>query len=563
MIRPLPTLLLLCGLLLLLLPPCPRVSAQANASEVSLYDDTDNVEMLDIESLRPALYQNTHCKLVQFLNSFCGDCQRFAPVFKAMSRDLYKWRRLLRIYGVDCAQERNSALCRDYNIRQTPTLRFFGPKVTNKTIVYGEQINSQNPKRITAYMAEYIPRNDFGPGQPNFRRLKSGETAKSLFQSYQDAQSPVEFIVVVLEQRSRPGIQILIGRNTLLDLLPYKEVAVRYSVDPNIFANFGLPPSNEKLAIFGRAGSAQYLHPSTNTSEAYVQVVGEFLEKQNIKPVPPLPAPKEKNDGSFLDIQKQAILAEVLKPPAKVYRADLEQAIDKLLHVELQKWVSYEKENYRALTNIITLISDFNPLNKDGKVLLTTLRKELSTKQTIKGSDLKTLVATSKMGLRIFKARRYIGCIGSRPLLRSFTCSLWTLFHYLTVEAAKPPQLEPPGSVLNAVHGFAKYFFGCTDCSQHFQQMAIRRNLTSVKSYDEQILWLWAAHNEVNQRIAGDPITEDPKFKKIQFPSSENCPPCRDSKGEWVNEEVLKYLKSLYDKKNLSFYGLPTPNGYD
>ncbi|XP_017058549.1 sulfhydryl oxidase 1-like [Drosophila ficusphila] len=562
MIRALPTLPIICGLLLLL-PLCPKVSAQANAKEVSLYDDTDNVEMLDVESLRPALYQNTHCKLVQFLNSFCGDCQRFAPIFKVLSRDLYKWRRLLRIYGVDCAQERNSALCRDYNIRQTPTLRFFRPDVTNTTIVYGTDIFTKNPDFINNITANLISRNDYGPGQPNFLPLKPGETAESLFQSYQDAQSPVKFFAVVLQEPSRPDHPINIGRNTLLDLLPYKEVAVRYAEQPDIFANFGLKPSNENLAIFGKDGSAQYLTSSADTSEAYVQAVGEFLEKQNIKPEPPLPAPKEKNDGSFLDIQKQAILAEVLKPPERVYRADLEQAIDKILHVELQKWVSNGEGYYRALTNIITVISDLNPLNEDGKVLLTTLRKELSTKQTIKGSDLKTLVANSEDGLGIFKARRYIGCIGSRPLLRSFTCSLWTLFHYLTVEAAKPPQLQPPGSVLNAILGYARYFFGCTDCAVQFQQMAIRRNLTSVKSYDGQILWLWAAHNEVNQRIAGDPITEDPKFKKIQFPSSENCPPCRDSNGEWVNEEVLKYLKSLYDKKNLSFYGLPTTMGYD
>lgn len=529
------------------------LNARKSANEASLYSDTDNVIMLDIESLRPALNLK-NSKLVQFLNSFCGDCHRFAPVFKTLSRDLYKWRRILRIYAVDCAQERNAQLCREFNIRQTPSLRFFGPDMRRNDDVLGAVIPGQDPEFISSTLAELVSQNDYGPGQPNFRPLKA--TDNEIFQD-QDGETPIQFVALVLQPKNSK-----IGRDTLLELLPFKELSVRIIEDSQIFNEFGLGPDDQKLAIVDRNGTAQYLTPSSDSSEAYASTIGDFLRNLNIQPDPPLPIAVAPNFTEFLDHQNQAILTKVLTPPLQVYRADLEQAIDKLLHIELRKWVLLEGNSLNALKNIIKIFRYLNPLNKDGKLLLTDLDNSLSSKQSIKGADFGDLVDSLENGRRVFKARRYVGCIGSRPLLRSFTCSMWTLFHHLTVEAAKPPNYFEAGSILKTFHGFAKYFFGCTDCSEHFQQMAIRRNLTSVKTHDEEILWLWAAHNEVNARIAGD-STEDPKFPKIQFPSAENCPTCRSNDSEWRTDEVLKYLKQLYDINNVSFYGLPTPQGYD
>ncbi|EDW97930.1 sulfhydryl oxidase 1 [Drosophila yakuba] len=543
---------------LLLVSPSADVLARLNdrksANEASLYSDTDNVIMLDNESLRPALNLKSS-KLVQFLNSFCGDCHRFAPIFKTLSRDLYKWRRVLRIYAVDCAQERNAQLCREFNIRQTPSLRFFGPDMRKNDDVLGAVIPGQDPMLIRSTLAELVSQNDYGPDQPNFRPLKPNGMGS--FLDPQDDESPVQFLALVFQPANSK-----IGRDTLLELLPFRVLSVRIIENSQIFTDFGLSPSDHKLAIINENGTAQYLAPSSDSSEAYASAVGDFLRNLNFQPDPPLPIAAAANFTEFLDHQHQAILAKVLAPPLKVYRADLEQAIDKLLHIELRKWILLEGNSLNALKNIIKIFRYHNPLNKDGKLLLTDLDNSLSTKQSIKGADFGDLVDSLEKGRRVFKARRYIGCIGSRPLLRSFTCSMWTLFHHLTVEAAKPPNYFQVGSILKTFHGFAKYFFGCTDCSEHFQQMAIRRNLTSVKSHDEEILWLWAAHNEVNQRIAGD-STEDPKFPKIQFPSPQNCPTCRSNDSEWRTDEVLKYLKQLYDIKNVSFYGLPTPQGYD
>ncbi|KAH8383798.1 hypothetical protein KR009_010592 [Drosophila setifemur] len=568
MIRPLKSPLplwpaLLCLLYLLLLSSVEinaRINSRITLNEAGLYTEDDNVIMLDNKSLPPTLILNYENKLVQFLNSFCGDCQRFAPVFKGLARDLYKWRRILRIYAVDCAQERNVEICREFDIRQTPTLRFFSSDLRGKKPGLGVDINSQDPKVIRSALVEFVSNNTHNsPGQTNFESLMPNATLKSIFQDHPAFSSPVQYIALVHQPRDS-----VIGRDTLLELLPFKEVAVRIVEDPQIFANFGLEPANQTIVIVDRKGNNMFVSPTEDTGEAYIASIEKFLEQLNFKPTPPLPISIAPNPNDFLDQQKQAIVAQVLKQPLRIYRADLEQAIDKLLHIELPKKLVIEGDNLTALRNFIQVMSHLNPLNKNGQILVTSLNKSLSGFQKLSGAQFADAVNELESPLpKIFKGRRYVGCIATRPFLRGFTCSLWTLFHMWTVEAAKASSPElPPGTVLSAIHGFVKYFFGCSDCSNHFQEMAKRRRMDLVKTHNEEILWLWGAHNEVNERLIDD-ATEDPQFPKIQFPSQENCPTCKNNHSEWQADEVVKYLRNLYDKENISFYGLPTSQGYD
>jgi len=61
-----------------------------------------------------------------------------------------------------------------------------------------------------------------------------------------------------------------------------------------------------------------------------------------------------------------------------------------------------------------------------------------------------------------------------------------------------------------------------------------------VKTQDDEILWLWEAHNDINLRLA-----------KVQFPQKQDCPLCRKENREWRKDEVLKYLRSIFSYENL------------
>ena len=83
--------------------------------------------------------------------------------------------------------------------------------------------------------------------------------------------------------------------------------------------------------------------------------------------------------------------------------------------------------------------------------------------------------------------------------LCSYTCGLWKLFHRL---------LQNPGAVrsLQIVQSYILTFFRCRVCQDHFSEMCEHSlNNTSVFSDESARLWLWKAHNKVNERI-GNPI---------------------------------------------------------
>lgn len=162
----------------------------------------------------------------------------------------------------------------------------------------------------------------------------------------------------------------------------------------------------------------------------------------------------------------------------------------------------------------------------------------------------------------IFTKNHWVGCQSSSPNLRGFTCGLWMLFHYLTVRAAETDLSNDPLEVLQAVHEYVKYFFGCSQCSVHFQTMAKSNDIWGVKTKDDAILWLWEAHNEVNKRLNGD-VTEDPLFPKVQYPPTDICHECHrirrpsNQSGdiEWDKLEVLRFFKRIYAPQTISRYG--------
>lgn len=105
--------------------------------------------------------------------------------------------------------------------------------------------------------------------------------------------------------------------------------------------------------------------------------------------------------------------------------------------------------------------------------------------------------------------------------------------------------------VLHGIQAFVQYFFGCRECSHNFHKMAVTID-NYVNNSADAILWLWRAHNKANARLKGD-ITEDPHNPKVQFPTEQQCPHCRNERDsdQWDETEVLKYLRTHYGLDNI------------
>jgi thiol oxidase len=237
----------------------------------------------------------------------------------------------------------------------------------------------------------------------------------------------------------------------------------------------------------------------------------------------------------------------MLMKPIPIFRADLEQAIAKTLGHEVVQKEVISGESLAALRNFVSVLSRFYDFGNrvSYKKLLDYLMEPSLTE--VKGNDLQSFLF--KLNPPIVRKSRFIGCFSKKKGLRRFPCSLWTLFHHLTVQHLESENNEDPLDVLRTMFGYIKHFFGCTGCSKHFQEMAEKNHMWDVTSKDQAVLWLWSAHNEVNQRLAGD-VTEDSNHPKIPFPAVGQCHECHKKTVDFDKTEVLSFLRRHYGNVN-------------
>ncbi|NXW43064.1 QSOX2 oxidase, partial [Nyctiprogne leucopyga] len=250
---------------------------------------------------------------------------------------------------------------------------------------------------------------------------------------------------------------------------------------------------------------------------------------------------------------------------SKLYMADLESGLHYLLRMELATHRMLEGAELKTFKDFVTVSAKLFPGRQPVVKLLETLQEWLVSLPLDKiPYDAILDLVNNKMrisGIFLTKKVQWVGCQGSRPELRGYTCSLWKLFHTLTVQAALQPKAlintgleDNPQIVLQVMRRYIHHFFGCKACAQHFEEMA-EESMDSVKTFDRAVLWLWEKHNVVNNRLAGD-LTEDPKFPKVQWPTPDMCPACHEEiKGlhSWNEAQVLQFMKYHYNSENILY----------
>ncbi|OVA14526.1 Erv1/Alr [Macleaya cordata] len=154
----------------------------------------------------------------------------------------------------------------------------------------------------------------------------------------------------------------------------------------------------------------------------------------------------------------------------------------------------------------------------------------------------------------------WIFCRGSKNETRGFSCGLWVLLHSVSVRIEDGESQFAFRSTCDFIHNF----FICQECRQHFHEMC--SSITSpFKKTADFALWLWTAHNQVNERLMkeeADLKTGDPKFPKMIWPPKQLCPSCylsppsRRKDGsmsiDWNRDEVFKFLVGYYGKMLVS-----------
>lgn len=165
--------------------------------------------------------------------------------------------------------------------------------------------------------------------------------------------------------------------------------------------------------------------------------------------------------------------------------------------------------------------------------------------------DLQAIMKAGNEGF-IPQIDNYVHCKGEKS---GYPCSLWLIFHTLTVseydrhmkndsKAVKYAHQFP--SVLYAIRDYVKYFYTCAECVDHFNNMTanLKDELTSANS---SVMWLWEAHNKISKRISD----QDPFYRKPQFPTRFICPRCFTESGHRNMNETLNFIMDYYRKDKI------------
>ncbi|XP_076290507.1 sulfhydryl oxidase 1 [Lasioglossum baleicum] len=523
-----------------------------------LYKASDNVVILNVTNFKSSVYGDDKGWLVEFYNSWCGFCFRFAPLWKAFANDVYAWKNIVAIAAIDCADDDNNPICREYEIMHYPMLKYFSVNALASSMgVVMKKYDTVNELRYGLInLLENEQQEGRGISWPNITPYRNYETTNI----WTAVPHTVKYFFLLFEKTdSHLGAEVILDTHKI-PILQIRRVTSENEIlcETNKITNF---PS---LIVFARNETQKFLKIRVPTREGTYSIImqymiskGENINEQNFTRV----HSTEENKLTTTSTSKEQKLSERPKSTEitvdHLYQLDLENTLKYSIshEIPLHKVITGEKMD--ALKKYLNLLADYFPL-RHGNIFLETVRDIIKKRDNVSGEEYSQIIKSTEEEMSpIYSGpAQWVGCKGSKEGYRGYTCGLWTMFHMLTVNYAienKDPKHEPR-KVLEAMHGYVKHFFGCADCSQHFVEMTKKNKIFEVSNVNDSILWLWSAHNEVNARLAGD-NTEDPKHKKIQYPAAEHCADCRYENGTWSEENVIRYLKTKYSYKGINYYG--------
>ncbi|KAJ8277767.1 hypothetical protein GJAV_G00079640 [Gymnothorax javanicus] len=508
-------------------------------ADAGLYTVTDQIIILKPDTVDSVLFNSSSALVVEFYASWCGHCIAFSPTWKSLARDVREWKPAVDLAAIDCADEENSMTCYSFSIKGYPTLKFF--HAFSKSGSKGEHL--KGPHRDVRILRHQIidmietHKETWPPACPPLEPASKAEI-DNFFE-----MNSVGYLALVFEEAHS-----YLGREVTLDLLQYENITVRRVLNTE-------DDLVSKLNVT-EFPSCYVYHPGGNFTKLRVLIEARTFYSYALQRLPGVV--RSGTSHTVITYLQKNTTQQEWRPfnRTRVYMSDLESALHYSLRVELAAHPVIRREDLTALKRYISVLAKYFP----GRPMVKNLLQSVDTWLTERGdSDLlfsslqNMLDNTGQIPDAVLpEGVRWVGCQGSQPHFRGFPCSMWTLFHVLTVQAMETPDATPL-EVLRAMRSYVHSFFGCRECASHFETMA-QESMYYVNNLPTAALWLWSRHNRVNNRLAGA-LSEDPSFPKVQWPPPDLCPHCHTVKknGEhsWNTDEVLYFLRQYFSSEHI------------
>ncbi|XP_016408829.1 sulfhydryl oxidase 2-like [Sinocyclocheilus rhinocerous] len=300
------------------------------AQSTRLYTEEDPVVILSSDSLKQTVLNSSSAWLLQFYSSWCGHCIQYSPTWKALAGDVKDWAQAIQIGVVDCAHEKNFDVCKEFGIHFYPTFRGFISRHKWSFLF-----------RDTEFVICY----------------RSAEILSLM------GKKTEFYTAVIVEDEDS-----YIGREVILDLMPYEGLAVKRALSSDKLLM-------EKLGI-SSVPSAYLFYPNSTHTVMNVQKRLRFFFSSFLKLLPgvhrkrstsSLQHPQPGNNGQGTQVEWKEF------EKSKVYMADLESGLHYLLRVELATHKTLEGEELKTFKDFVTVVAKLFPGHQSVVKLLETL----------------------------------------------------------------------------------------------------------------------------------------------------------------------------------------------
>ncbi|PIK45232.1 hypothetical protein BSL78_17901, partial [Apostichopus japonicus] len=466
------------------------------------------------------------------------------------------WKSVIAVAAIDCADDANHVICIAEQVSGYPSMKEFPPRAKNGSGVPYK--GGRDGTKLREELIRYVMSEPLLSSTMHLQPANASDVI-NLHPRVQDLDLAAVFMIF-------EGSESMLGAEVILDLCEMEDLSKQIfriqNPDETLKTKWSVTTLPSVL-VWKEDGKPTELIAESPTREGFGTAIREYYLKH--KKTPDNSHAKKEATGSK-DSEKTAkgegeLITKTSGENNKVsnqtnqfaYLADIESALHYSLRLEVSSRREIKGEQLTALRNYLSVLNKYFPARAPVAEFLSNIDQKLQGASWLDGIPIETwlsLIHSEKTSGWLPAEQNWIGCKGSSKSYRGYPCSLWTLFHTLTVMQAEIDKTNPKSNSLEVLRTMRAYiinFFSCVECGENFEKESTNI-LTEVSDLDSAILWLWRTHNRVNGRLRGEE-TEDPSFPKQQFPPPSLCHKCAEENGSWDEGEVLAYLKNSVVKR--------------
>lgn len=334
---------------------------KGNEPAQSLYVDGDDVIVLTSKNFFQQVYNRPYASNVEFYNSFCGFCRNFAPIYKEFAKSVSGWRDTIQIAAIDCADDGNNDICREMEIMQYPTLRYFPPFYRNETNNFGIGIQHSFMQVGEPHLYQLMANTTNIPNNwPALLPMESIST-ESLFASL---PSNVEYVFLVHLPDTPEPVE---AQRVALDLRRLREIQVRMVPSVEIASVLGLGTQGGLFVGIKRRNVIENVPVTQLTRTDIRKTIEQYLTKKGMRIVSiddQSPTPDKnsvssssvRNTAAEINEKDSAIIEHVRGNRDVIFQADLETALRYSISHELVKYNVYNVDQLEALKRFVSVL---------------------------------------------------------------------------------------------------------------------------------------------------------------------------------------------------------------